>query len=152
MFHVSRFTFQEKRGFTIVEVLIVVAILTIVFGFSLGVGSNFYSSQVLIGERDSVVSLLRNARTRAMNNTNQSSHGVFIDTNQYVAFDGESYAARNQAYDAVFPRSAGVTITGPLEIVFKVMEGTSNVSGTIAVTNGVGNVNIVLNNEGRINW
>lgn len=150
--HSTFYVLHSNQGFTIIEVLIVVALLTVIFGFTLGVGSNFYNSQVLIGERDSVISLLRNARTRAMNNVNQLSHGVYINANQYVAFDGESYASRNQNYDAVFPRSPSVTITGPSEVVFGAMEGSSNVSGTIIISGGAGSVNILLNNEGRISW
>ena len=143
---------RTATGFSIVEILIVVAILTIIFGFSVGIGSNFYSGQALIAERDSVIGLLRNARTRAMDNVNQLGHGVYIGANQYVAFDGESYAARIQDYDAAFPRFPGVTIAGPSEIVFKSIEGTSNVSGTIIISSGAGSANISLNNEGRINW
>ncbi|MBI4086216.1 MAG: prepilin-type N-terminal cleavage/methylation domain-containing protein [Candidatus Liptonbacteria bacterium] len=140
------------KGFSIIEILIVMAILTIIAGFVAGVGSNFYNNQALIGERDSVIGLLRSARTRAINNINQASHGVYIGASQYVAFDGESYAARKQDYDAVFPRSLGATIMGPSEIVFKAIEGTSNVSGTITISSGIGSVTISLNGEGMVNW
>src|SRR3989339_112068 len=84
---------SPKSGFTLLEVMIVVAILAIIMGVTMSSGFGFYNNQSLIGERDGLVSLLRHARGRAMNNMNQSSHGVYISTstNQYILFQGASY-------------------------------------------------------------
>lgn len=142
------------RGFTLIEVLLVIAILAIIFGYTIGAGSNFYFNQALISERDSLIGLLRNARSRALANINQSSHGIFMSTstNQYIIFDGPSYASRAVAYDLAFPKSAALTVTGPAEIVFSSPEGASNVSGTIILSGGAGAASISINSEGGINW
>lgn len=144
----------ERRGFTILEIIVVVAILTIVFGYAVGAGSNFYFNQALIGERDSLVGMLRSARNRALDNVNQLSHGVYVSTStgRYIVFDGASYASRNQAYDLAFPKSGAVAASGPVEIVFAALDGTSNVSGTITLTASAGSANISVNSEGRISW
>ncbi|MDO8537150.1 MAG: prepilin-type N-terminal cleavage/methylation domain-containing protein [bacterium] len=145
---------KARCGFTLIEVMVVVAILVVVFGYTIGAGSNFYTNQALISERDSLVSLLRGARSKSLVNINQLSHGVLINTstNQYIVFDGASYAARNQAYDIVFPKSSAVAIAGPSEIVFSALEGASNTSDTIVISSGVGVANIVINSEGRVSW
>lgn len=142
----------RESGFTLIEVLVVLALTTALFGLGAGVGGNFYNNQTLISERDNIVGMLRNARNRAMDNANQTSHGVYIGAGGYTEFDGASYASRNTDYDATFPRYPKVTITGPSEIVFAAMEGISNVSGTISVSSGAGTVGISINNEGRISW
>lgn len=151
MFHASRSTLH-KDGFTIIEIVLVIAIGIIISNFTLGVGSDFYRSQSLIGERDSVINLLRRARTKALNNIDQSDHGLYISSEEYVVFEGSSYESRSQSFDEPFPRSSGATISGPTEIVFTALEGSSNTSGTISVASGNGIVNISVNYEGRINW
>ncbi len=145
---------SAKNGFTLLEVMIVVAILAIVMAATIGSGFGFYTGQSLVGERDGLVSLLRHARGKAMNNTNQSSHGVYVSTstNQYILFQGNSYALRAQDYDLPFPQSPSVTFTGPTEIVFTAITGTSSASDTITLSVGAGSMNIVINGEGRVSW
>ena len=135
-----------------IEILVVIGILTVVFGFVLGTGFNFYSGQALISERDSMVSVLRTARSQALNNTDESNHGIYIGADQYILFEGGSYAARNQDFDSNFPRSKGLTISGLTEIVFNSPQGDSTASGTITISNSLGTAKITLNNEGGIDW
>lgn len=143
---------MQRGGFSIIEILVVLAIAAVVFGYALGVGSEFYSSKSIMTERDNLVSILKRARSSAMSNMNQSSHGVYIATSSYVYFDGSSYATRNTDYDLLIPIQSGVTISGPGEIVFAALGGTSNTSGTITLSNGAGAANIKINLEGRIDW
>jgi prepilin-type N-terminal cleavage/methylation domain-containing protein len=142
------------RGFTLLEVMIVVAILAVVMGATVSSGFNFYTNQSLNGERDGLVSLLRHARGRAMNNTNQSSHGVYVSTstNQYILFQGASYASRATDYDLPFPKSPSITFTGPAEILFAALTGTSSASGTITLSGNAGSVSVFVNGEGRVSW
>lgn len=142
----------NSGGFTLIELVVVIAVSVVVFGFAFGVGSNFYGNQALIAERDSVLNLLRRARTKAMNNVGQSDHGLYIATTTYVVFEGSSYAARSQDFDEAFPRSNGAAISGPTEIVFTALEGASSVSGTISIASGKGQADISINREGRISW
>ena len=142
----------SRLGFTIVELLVIMAIAVLIFIFTLGVGSDFYRNQSLISERDTVINLLRRARTKAMNNENQSNQGLSVSTTSYVLFSGDSYALRNASYDEEFPRSGIINVSGPTEAVFAALEGTSNVSGTISVSNSKDTANISVNYGGRITW
>ena len=141
-----------RGGFTLIELIVVIAVSVVIFGFAFGVGSDFYANQSLIGERDSVLNLLRRVRAKAMSNVNQSDQGLFVATTTYTVFEGGSYASRNQDFDEAFPRSGGVTISGPAEIVFTAIEGASNTSGTISIVSSKGQANISVNSEGRITW
>lgn len=148
----KRLDFFWQRGLTLTEVLIVVGILTIIFGFTIAVGLNFYSSESIIAERDDLVGLLRTARGQAMNDVDESNHGVYVGASQYVLFEGNSYASRKQDFDSVFPRAKGLTIAGLSEVVFNSPQGDSGASGTITMSNDLGNAKINVNNEGRIDW
>ncbi|MEK7195363.1 MAG: hypothetical protein AAB655_01570 [Patescibacteria group bacterium] len=143
---------ENRGGFTLIEALLVVALLVVIFGLSVGLNSNFYGTHALISERDNLVSLLRHARSLAMDNVGESSHGVFVSSNQYVLFNGDSYALRDPQYDVVFPRTSSVGAEGLPEVVFSPLEGNSGVSGTIAVFLGDGRSQIHINNEGAIGW
>lgn len=144
--------FFWKRGLTLIEILVVMGVLTVVFGFMLSIGFNFYSGQALISERDSMVNVFRVARSQALNNADEANHGIYIGADQYILFEGDSYAARKQDFDSSFPRAKGLTISGLSEIVFNSLQGDSTASGTITISNSLGTANITVNNEGRIDW
>ena len=139
-------------GFTLIEIVIVIALVVLIFGFAVGVGSDFYQSQSLIAERDTLLAVLRRARTNATNNVGQSDHGVLIAPDGYVIFEGGSYDLRNADFDENFPRGGNIEISGPAELVFSALEGVSNASGTISLENARGKIDISVNYEGRITW
>jgi len=140
----------QRRGFTLIEVVLVVAIAVLLFLFTFGVGSEFYSSQTLISERDSLVSLLRRARAKAMSNVRQSDHGVYLTSGDFFVFEGSNYSERDENFDEGFPRLGNATTSGLSEIVFSAIDGMSNVSGAIAIATPSGEVKIFVNYEGRI--
>lgn len=141
---------RARKGFALVELLLVLSISTMIFSYFFSVGSDFYLSQSLVAERESLISVLRKARTEAMNNTNQTDHGVYVGAQNYTIFQGSSYAGRNQDFDETFPRTGSVDISGPNEVVFTALEGASNASGTITVSNSRGSIGVLINSEGRI--
>ncbi len=143
---------KKTSGLTLIEVILVIAITVIIFWFALSVGTRQIGTQTLFSERDVVLGLLRDARSRAMGNINQSDHGIYIGTNNYTAFDGPTYDSRNQSYDSVFPKFNGVVFSGLTEVVFLSLSGQSTASGTIMMSNSTGTSTISINNEGAINW
>lgn len=142
----------NDRGFTLIEITIVIAFLALLSGYVLEIGYQFYGSQALVAERNSLINLLHRARSLAMNNYNQADHGLYIATTTYVVFQGSSYASRDGDFDEVFQRTAGIELAGQSEMVFSAITGDSNVSGTLSFANGNGGFEISVNNEGRINW
>ena len=142
-----------KKGFSLIELLIVVAIIVVISGLGLFVSLDFYKTYALNSERDIVVGILMKARNKAANNFNQSAHGVFVDSTGYMVFQGSSYASRNTSYDELIKRNNSVTASGLSEIVFEQLTGGLTTSeGDVTLNNNVKSINISLNNEGRINW
>jgi len=95
------------------------------------------------------VAILESARNSAMVNRNESSHGVYIGTNDFILFQGSSYVARDVSQDSSFPRYAAITISGPTEIVFSALAGTTTVS-SFNIDHRQSSINIYVNSEGTI--
>lgn len=143
---------QSQSGLTLIEIIIAVGILTIVAGLGLIVDLNFYQRYSLDSERDAIVAILRKSRSLSMTNFNRQPYGVFIESNRYTAFRGNSYANRQQTYDQIFNISPSVGLRGLQEIVFNQLSGDSNASGTIVLSSGAIDRTISINYEGQINW
>jgi hypothetical protein len=81
---------------------------------------------------------------------------VAITPDQYVIFQGVSYAMREIALDEVLPR-AGKDISlspGSLsEVVFKQLSGKVALPGSFMLVDSRGHVSdVIVNEEGQITW
>lgn len=155
------------RGFTLIEILIVMALLGLIMGLGLFMSMDAYRGYSFRSESSVVVSVLEKARSRAMNNMYGTAWGVCFDSanKAYVTFRGVAYtpgAATNES----LPAQAGVTISSlpvcgaPSPIVFQQLTGklfpqltpaTSIITLTV-VEGGHTSASITINNEGTINW
>lgn len=141
------------RGFTLVEIIVVLAIVTTLAAIGLTVGIDSYQRFLFRSDLHTAASLLQKARSSAINNIGETSHGVYFDNagRDFVLFRGLSYATRNVSFDLPVEKSKTVTLTGPSEVVFSPLSGTTT-GGTLTLADGVINATIQINNEGGINW
>ena len=141
-----------KNGFTLVEIVIVVAILAVVLGLGYFVGFDFYKNYALHSEKDILISVLRKARSQALNNVGATAHGVYIDDSSYTIFYGNSFVSRDSQYDENIRKAPGISLSGLNEVVFAPLTATSTASSTIVLNNNRNSFFIDINSEGRINW
>lgn len=135
-----------------IEIIVVVALFAIVAGFGLFVSMDSYRSYNFRSERNLVISLLQKARTESMANINQTPHGVHVDANQYVLFQGSPYSSSNPS-NQVFPASSIVSHSGMTEVTFDQLSGNASVTGgNLTIQQAINNSIISINNEGQINW
>lgn len=152
-----------QRGFTFIEVMVVVAIISILFAVGLLMGMDAYHGYARRSERDTLVSVFQRARSRALANVNQHQWGVCLDTNvptspNYVIFSGPSYAS---AFSKdIIPANPSVTInlSGAPSfactsggIIFAQLTGDTT-SATITMQQGAITSTISTNQEGAIDW
>lgn len=143
---------HARIGFTLIEVLIVVALIASFAALVLFVSIDFYRSFALEAERDQFVALARKARQEAQDNIRGVPHGVRVESDRFVAFSGASYAGRDPVWDEPVMRSPGLAANGLSEVVFGQLSATSSASGTIALSGGNHARAIEINYEGRILW
>lgn len=145
--------FKTTTGFTMLEVLVSIGILTLFFGISFASLSAMHKTSVVRGSGDAVASAVSTAAFRARAGTNGTPWGVYFDYDnttripvRVVIFSGSSYAARNAAYDIEYslgssPVFTTVSLQGAApssgndhEVVFSALTGTTTQYGTIVLT------------------
>lgn len=148
--------FLSQTGFTVIEVIIAVTLMTFLAGIGLWVGMDVYRSYSYRSERNIFISALQKARLEAMVNLNEAKHGLYIETNRYTIFQSTStYVNRNASFDQIITPAGVITLTGnpvlPRDVVFDQLSGIT-ASGTLTITDGVRSTVISINNEGQISW
>ncbi len=152
----------DKGGFTLIEMIIAIAILVFIFSFGIFISINSYKGYIFRSEKAVVVSILERARSRALNNMFETSHGVCFVSPNYIIFRGSSCDPADPLNE-VIPANTSVSITGLEEIspvVFEQLSGKlipqlSPQSQEYEIEleqDGRAPETISINNEGRINW
>lgn len=151
---------RDKRGFTLIEILVVIALITVIASIGIMAGIDSYQRFLFRSNVDTAVSLLQKARSSAIHNMNETSHGVYFcdpSNSKFVLFRTPSdYVSRDIVHDFNVEKSKAVTITScstpdPDEIVFTQLSATTT-PGNITLSDGVRNALIEINYEGGINW
>ncbi len=127
---------EQSRGFTLIEILIVIGIAAIIFLFSAPYSLNFYKNQIVDDTQSNLIEVLQRARHNAILQKNDSDFGVKInnDEHNFVLFQGVSYDERVGAYDEVYDLIPSIVITDLTEIVFSKMTGLTETVGTTTIT------------------
>ncbi len=141
---------KTSPGVTLLEVTIVLGISLLLLAIIPLTDSQAYRRYLLTSEKDSLVYTLQRARNQAINNVNQAPHGVYIEQNAYILFQGASYASRNSAYDNIIPSSSQISKNGMQEIIFEQLNGNGNTNGLITLSNNSHSLTISINTAGQI--
>lgn len=123
-----------SRGFTLIELIIVLAIAMMLFGVIGTIASNTYPKNQLRSEADTVVQTIRQAQVLTLARKYDSVWGVHRTGTDLTLFAGSSYEARNQLYDRVHLFPSGVTSSGLIDVVFDGLRGTTTQIGTMTIT------------------
>ena len=144
---------NSQSGFTLMEILLSVAIIAIIAGTSIPIYQSFQVRNDLDVVANSIVQTLRRAQVLSQSSDGDSSWGVYIQSTSTVLFKGSSYALRTSALDEIFEVPGSLTPTGVLEIVFTKFTGEPQVTGTTTLTSTTNETrNIYINSKGMINF
>ncbi|MBI4458202.1 prepilin-type N-terminal cleavage/methylation domain-containing protein [Candidatus Uhrbacteria bacterium] len=138
------------RGFTMLEMMLVVAVSVIIAALTVPVGVRFLQIQNLDEAAADAMAALRRARSQAVSQRHDSAFGVKFLSGSYVLFQGASYAARVQSEDESFTMYGGAAVSGLDEVAFAKLTGLPSAVGLLTVSSGGDSRGIVINAQGNI--
>lgn len=141
-----------RRGFTIAELIIAVAILGIIFASTLPFAGLFQQRQTLETYRQDIIQALRRAQHRSVAGEQDIPWGVYLQPNAYTFYGGSlTYATRNPTFDRVVAMRGGYVLSGLTDVAFEKLTGKPTASGDITITRSeVGSKIIEITGEGSI--
>ncbi len=139
-------------GFTLVEMLLSVAIIVLLVGMSLPVFLSFQSrNDVDIGAQ-AVAETLRRAVVYSRAVQADGQWGVAVQSSQVTLFKGASYASRITSSDETIALPPAAALSGLSEVVFNKFSGTPLSTGTITLTTPTATRSITINAKGMVDY
>lgn len=144
---------KVKRGFTLVEVMLVIGILGVIVGLAIPFYQSFQISSALDNAGQEIVQALRNTQAKAIASQGLESQGVHFGTNQFIVFSGATYNPvdpDNEIFE--LSNTIDITSSGSNEVVFSVGEGLPDTQPVITITSSNNESKVIsINALGRIN-
>ncbi|MFA5840870.1 MAG: prepilin-type N-terminal cleavage/methylation domain-containing protein [Candidatus Paceibacterota bacterium] len=131
-----------KKGITVVELLVVLAVLGIIIAVALPQFAKIRENQVLKSTVEEVTSSLNKAQSQTLSSVGSSSYGVHFQSDKVIIFKGIVFSAvdlSNETIDIIIPASiTDVTLGGVSgstgDVYFNRLSGAPNQTGTITVS------------------
>ena len=152
-----------NRAFTIIEIIIVLAVISVVSLVTAPLGVQFFNSQTITGYQAQLGDALTRARSQSIVQKDDSQYGVCListggasTTASYTLYQGAAgteCSAHNGAADELYPVLGDMTITFPAsstEINFAKHTGTPTATGTISMTWNNYTKTLTIDNFGSI--
>ncbi|MBT5808684.1 prepilin-type N-terminal cleavage/methylation domain-containing protein [Candidatus Uhrbacteria bacterium] len=142
---------MNVRGFTLPELLVVLAVFGVTIAMSVGFASNSVPKSQLTVEADVVVEKIRKAQARTISRDEDGVWGAHLTSSTVTLFLGTSYGSRDPDYDEVKTFKSGITATGLTDVIFQYRTGETTDIGTITLTQASTNETkvITINEHGR---
>lgn len=146
----------NEKGFSLIEMLLSVGIISVLVGLSLPIYQSFQSRNDLDLTTQSIAEMVRRAQTYARGNKGDGNWGVRIMSGSAVLFKGPDYVSRDPNLDEMTVIPSALTPGGlkDTDILFSKLTGTPSPTGSITLTNT--NINdtrtITLNAKGMVSY
>jgi len=142
----------KKRGFTLPELLLSVAIIGALAGLSLPV----YRSLMVKNDLDiaavTVAQSARRAQVLSQSVDGDTGWGFKVQTGSIVIFKGTSYSARDANFDETFDIAGSIGVSGATETVFVKFTGFPQTTGTVNVSTETDSRSVTINEKGMVSY
>lgn len=139
-----------REGFTLIEILIAIAIISILAGGFLLAFSSFSGSRNLNVAYDAIVSSIYSVREKSIVGKDDKTFGIKIQTNNITTFRGASYASRDNGQDKIIAWPEGIYPASDKEFVFAKLVGTTTTDSIVILNQKGISKTITINQNGII--
>ncbi len=147
---------REQAGFTLLEMLLSAAIISMLVGASLPIYETFIRRNDLDLTAQRITAMLRRAETYAQAVNYDNDWSVEIQSSAVTLFQGTNFVGRNTAYDETLSMPATVTPSGTSEVRFTKFTAAPNaaaVTTPITLTSTANSTRtIILNAKGMVDY
>lgn len=139
-------------GFTMVEILVVIALLGILVGLSIPFYQSFQVSSQLDTTAFEIVQTLRLAQAKAITGENDENFGVHFESQKFVLFKGSIYQSADSANEVTeIPKTLNVFTSFGQNIIFSRIKGETSPGGTVTIRSDINeSKTIQINVKGNI--
>jgi prepilin-type N-terminal cleavage/methylation domain-containing protein len=144
---------RQVRGFTLPEMLLSVALLTIIGGMIIPSYHTFIVRNDLDIATITLASNLRRAQSLSRSSDGDMTWGVHVGVGSILIYKGPSYVGRDVTYDENTQIPKSIVPTGVTEITFSKVIGTPSATGTFMLTTQVSEKRtLTINEKGMVNY
>lgn len=142
----------SNYGFTLLELLLSVAVISALAGLSLPVYRTLLQKNDLDIAAVTIAQSLRRSQLLSQAVDGDTTWGVNVQSGSIVVFKGASYAARDTAFDETFDVPGTIGVGGATEIVFAKFTGLPQTTGVINVSTESDARSVSINEKGTIGF
>lgn len=145
---------MRQGGFTILEILVAIAIIGVMVGISLPVLQSFQTRNDLDLTTQSIVYMLRRAQANSRAVNGDSQWGVAVQSTSAILFKGATFAGRDSSFDETISIPANIAPSGISEVEYSKLAAAPNATGTITLTANLTNDSkvITINAKGMVDY
>ena len=121
------------NGFTLLEILLVIAVLGALLAFTTPAYTTFKLRNELDTSTNDVVGVLRRAQLVSKLAEEDSGWSVHLDNNQATLFKGSDFLNRDQGSDEIYTPPSSVSFSGLNEVSYGRGSGAASTTGDIIV-------------------
>ena len=143
---------KNNQGFTLLELLLCVAIISGLAGLSLPVYRTLIKKNDLDIAVNTAVSSLRRAQVLSQAVDGDTTWGLKMQNGSIVIFKGSSFATRDTNFDETFEVPTTISVSGTTEVVFTKFIGFPQTTGTINLATESDAKSITINEKGTITY
>jgi len=141
---------KSRPAYTLIDVMLTLAILAIAMSVTLPFLGLFRQSQTLEIQTRDVVQTLRDAQRRAQTGRLDRDWGVRFQTGSFLLFAGSGFVERMRAADDVHAVNASFSFSGSTDVVFRKITGAPLSPGTVSIVLGSERRDVSVNRVGGI--